>query len=410
MQTKKSFRDFSLVIALVVICAFFAIVSPQFLSARNLSLLMTELSITATLAMGMLLVILPGNIDLSAGSGVGLLGGIASVLVFEHNWPAPLAMGTALLTGILIWFCMGNLIVRQKIPAFIITLGGLLIFKGLFWLVIHNSTIPIVQGGRANLYSVLTTFYLPPWAGYALAALIVVALVLAKLRARKARQAYGFAVEDRELVFLKLFLAAQLIFLFVVVTNKFRGIPLSAGILGVIAFAVYVLTTHTPFGRYLYAIGGNEEAAIISGIPVAKVVVGSFSIMGAIVAITGFMQTSYSGASTTTVGDLMELDAIAACVIGGVSLKGGRGTVLGVLFGALIMACLLNGMTLLAVSPEFKFIARGAVLSLAVWMDVRAGTITRRTATRLQLLRDLRVDSPLTWLRSHLESQASLRR
>src|SRR5438034_5848436 len=197
MQSKRSFRDFSLVIALVVICAFFAIVSPQFLSARNLSLLTTELSITATLAMGMLLVILPGNIDLSAGSGVGLLGGITSVLIFEHNWPAPLAMGTALVTGILIWFFMGNLIVRQKIPAFIITLGGLLIFKGLFWLVIHNSTIPIVQGGRANLYSVLTTFYLPPIAGYALAALIVVVVTFATLRARKARQDYGFAVEER---------------------------------------------------------------------------------------------------------------------------------------------------------------------------------------------------------------------
>jgi len=373
MQSRRSFRDFSLVIALIVICAFFAIVSPQFLSARNLSLLTTELSITATLAIGMLLVILPGNIDLSAGSGVGLLGGIASVLVFEQKWPAPLAMGIALMAGVLIWSCMGNLIVRQKIPAFIITLGGLLIFKGLFWLVIHNSTIPIVQGGQANLYSVLTTFYLPPIAGYALAALIVVALIFAKLRSRKARQDYGFAVEDRELVFLKLFLAAQLIFLFVVVTNKFHGIPLSAVILGLIAFAMHVLTTHTPFGRYLYAIGGNEEAAVISGVPVEKVVVASFSIMGAIVAITGFMQTAYSGASTTTVGDLMELDAIAACVIGGVSLKGGRGTVLGVLFGALIMASLLNGMTLLAVSPEFKFITRGAVLSLAVWMDVRLG-------------------------------------
>ena len=371
MQSKRSLRDFSLVIALVVICAFFAIMSPQFLSARNLSLLMTELSITATLAMGMLLIILPGHIDLSAGSGVGLLGGIASVLVFEHKWPAPLGMGTALLIGILIWLSMGNLIVRHKSSAFIITLGGLLIFKGLFWLVIHNSTIPIVQGGRANLYSVLTTFYLPPIVGYALAAVIIGFLIFAQLRSRKARKEYGFVVEDREVVFLKLFLAAQLIFLFVVVTNKFRGIPLPAVILGLIAFAVYVLTTHTPFGRYLYAIGGNEEAAVISGIPVEKVVVGAFSMMGAIVAITGFMQTSYSGASTTTVGDLMELDAIAACVIGGVSLKGGRGTVMGVLFGALIMACLLNGMTLLAVSPEFKFIARGAVLSLAVWMDVR---------------------------------------
>jgi D-xylose transport system permease protein len=371
MQSKRSLRDFSLVIALVVICGFFAIMSPQFLSARNLSLLMTELSITATLAMGMLLIILPGHIDLSAGSGVGLLGGIASVLVFEHKWPAPLGMGMSLLIGILIWFSMGNLIVRQKIPAFIITLGGLLIFKGLFWLVIHNSTIPIVQGGRANLYSVLTTFYLPPIVGYTLAAAIIGFLIFAQLRSRKARKEYGFVVEDREVVFLKLFLAAQLIFLFVVVTNKFRGIPLPAVILGLIAFAVYVLTTHTPFGRYLYAIGGNEEAAVISGIPVENVVVGAFSMMGAIVAITGFMQTSYSGASTTTVGDLMELDAIAACVIGGVSLKGGRGTVMGVLFGALIMACLLNGMTLLAVSPEFKFIARGAVLSLAVWMDVR---------------------------------------
>src|SRR4029453_7612750 len=135
MQAKKSFRDFSLVIALVVICAFFAIVSPQFLSARNLSLLITELSITATLAMGMLLVILPGNIDLAAGSVVGLLGGIANVLVFEQNWPAPLAIATVLFIGILICCCMGNLFVRQKIPAFIITLGGLLIFKGLFWLV-----------------------------------------------------------------------------------------------------------------------------------------------------------------------------------------------------------------------------------------------------------------------------------
>src|SRR5207247_4159209 len=156
MNSKLTLRDFSMAIALLVVCVFFAIASPQFLGARNLSLLMTELSITATLAMGMLLVILPGHIDLSVGSGVGLLGGIASVLVFEHRWPAPLGMGAALLIGILIWFCMGNVIVRQRMPAFIITLGGLLIFKGLFWLVIHNSTIPIVQGGQDNLYSLLT--------------------------------------------------------------------------------------------------------------------------------------------------------------------------------------------------------------------------------------------------------------
>jgi D-xylose transport system permease protein len=166
--------------------------------------------------------------------------------------------GIALVAGVLIWSSMGNLIVRQKVPAFIITWAGCLIFKGLFWLVIHNSTIPIVQGGQANLYSVLTTFYLPPIVGYELAALIVIALIFATASVAESAPRLRICVEDRELVFLKLFLAAQLIFLFVVVTNKFHGIPLSAVILGLIAFAVYVLTTHTPFGRYLYAIGGNE--------------------------------------------------------------------------------------------------------------------------------------------------------
>jgi D-xylose transport system permease protein len=280
-------------------------------------------------------------------------------------------MGAAFAVGLALWFGMGSLIVRQKIPAFIITLGGLLVFKGFFWLVIGNRTVPVVQGGRTNLYSALTTFYLPPVFGYALAIAIVAAMVFLKIRVNRARRAYGFAVDDGEAVFLKLFLAAQLIILFVIVTNQFRGIPLPALILGLVTFVVWLLTTHTPFGRYLYASGGNEEAAVISGVPVEKVVIAAFTLLGAIVAITGFMQTAYSGASTTTVGELMELDAIAACVIGGVSLKGGRGTVLGVLFGALLMATLLNGMTLMAVSPEYKFIARGLVLSLAVWMDVR---------------------------------------
>ena len=159
----------------------------------------------------------------------------------------------------------------------------------------------------------------------------------------------------------------------VVVCNHFRGVPVSLVIFGGAAGVVYFLTKHTPFGRYLYAIGGNEEAAVLSGIAVSRVLVGAYVLMGVAVALTGFMTTAYSGASTTTVGDLMELDAIAACVIGGTALKGGRGSVGGVIFGALIMTALLNGMTLLAVSPEIKFIARGAVLTLAVWMDVVFG-------------------------------------
>ena len=373
MRSQLSLRDFSLALALAVICGFFAWQSPQFLSSRNLSLLMIDFSITAVLAIGMLLVLLPGHIDLSAGSGVGLIGGIAAVLVTNHAWPAPLALAAGVAAALVLWFAMGTLIVRQHIPAFIITLGGLLVFKGLFWRVINNHTVPVVTGGQENLYSRLTTYYLPHAAGFALAAGVIAALVFARLNANAQRREHGLATDDGELTFLKLFIAAQAVFLFVLVTNQFRGVPLPALILGAVAFVVWTLTQHTPWGRYLYAIGGNEEAAVISGVPVQRVTIGAFTLMGAIVALTGFMQTAYGGASTTTVGDLMELDAVAACVIGGVSLRGGRGTVLGVLFGALIMASLLNGMTLLAVEPEHKFIARGLVLILAVWMDVRLG-------------------------------------
>jgi len=371
MKSKLSLRDYSLLLSLAAIWAFFAFVSPQYLSARNLSALSVELAITAILALGMLLVILPGHIDLSVGSGVGLVGGIASVLVIKFGWPAALAFVPAIGVGLLLWLAQGALIVRQRIPAFIVTLGGLLIFKGVFWLVIGTQTVPVSPGGRPNIFSLLTTYYLPPVFGLVLIAAVVTTLVVLTIRARRRRASLGFSVDDAESAFLKLFLTAQVLLLFVLTVNHFRGIPLPVVILGVVALVIYIITRHTPFGRHLYAIGGNEEAAFVSGVPVQRVVIGAFGLLGGIVAITGLLQTAYSGASTTTVGDLMELDAIAACVIGGTSLRGGRGSVPGVIFGALIMASLLNGMTLLAVSPELKFIARGAVLTLAVWMDVK---------------------------------------
>jgi D-xylose transport system permease protein len=373
MTRTFSLRDFSIALALLGICGFFAVVEPKFLDSRNLSLLMTELSITATLAMGMLLVILPGHIDLSVGSGLALLSGIATVLTTKAGLPAPVSLVIGLTTGVVIWWIKGLLIVKERIPAFIVTLAGLLVFRGLFWLVIQNQTVPVVAGGQSNLYSLISTFYLPPWAGYVLAAAIIAALVFATVQARRQRRASGFETEGGESAFLRVFIAAQALVLFVVVTNQFRGVPLPAVIFGSVALGVYLLTQHTAFGRYLYAIGGSPEAALVSGVPVGKVVIGAFAIMGAIVAITGFMLTSYTGNSTTDIGEWMELDAVAACVIGGVSLRGGRGTVLGVLVGALIMATLLNGMTLMSVSPEYKLVVRGSVLLAAVWMDVRLG-------------------------------------
>ncbi|MFO1425641.1 MAG: hypothetical protein U1F11_01430 [Steroidobacteraceae bacterium] len=368
-------REWTMIGALVAIWAFFAWQEPVFLSARNLSLLSIELSVTATLALGMLLVLLPGQIDLSAGSGVGLAGALAAVLVFWHAVPAPLALLVATLAAVAIWALMGALVAIEQVPAFIITLGGLLVFRGLHWLVIHDQTVPIVVGGGANIYSLLTTWFLAPAAGYALAAAVIAALVALSWRSRALRRRLGLPVPEAERSFMALFVAAQVILLLVVVANGYRGVPLALVILASVGALVHVITMHTRFGRYLYAIGGNEEAAVVSGVPVRATLIGAFALMGVIVALTGFMQTAYSGASTTTVGSLMELDAVAACVIGGTSLRGGRGTVLGVLFGALIMASLLNGMTLMAVSPEIKYIARGSVLTLAVWADLRLAAV-----------------------------------
>jgi D-xylose transport system permease protein len=364
------FQFLAMPVVLAAIFGFFAAVHPQFVSPRNLSMLMIELSVTATLAIGMLLVILPGQIDLSAGSGVGLLGGLAAVLMFRYQWPAPAALLAAIALGVVLWGMMGLAIVKLRIQAFIITLGGLLAFQGCFWLIIRSSTVPIASGG-ANLISLLTTWYLPPAWGFLLWGLAVIGLIAAKLSDRRARVEAGLGLESKELSFLKLFVTAQTLLLAVLVCNRYRGVPLSLLILCGLALAAHYLVRHTPFGRQLYAIGGNAEAAYACGIPIGRTVTAAFALMGAVVALTGCMQTAYAGASTTSVGVLMELDAIAACVIGGASLRGGRGGVLGTLCGALIMATLLNGMTLLAVGPELKLIVRGTVLVLAVLMDVK---------------------------------------
>src|SRR5687767_9043620 len=216
-------RLLALLGALLALCAFFAARVPEFVTARNLSLIMIDFAITATLAVGMLLVILPGHIDLSAGSGVGLIGGIAAVLATNHHWPPAAAMTVAICAALLLWFTMGSLIVLERIPAFIITLGGLLIFKGLFWLTIQNHTVPVTIGGEPNLFSILTTYYLPAPAGYGLAAAVVSIIAFAQIRTRSGRKAAGLPVEDAEVAILKWVIAAQLTFLFVIITNQFRG-------------------------------------------------------------------------------------------------------------------------------------------------------------------------------------------
>jgi D-xylose transport system permease protein len=373
VKNPAAFKSLALPAALVAVAVFFAVREPAFLGARNLTQLLIEFAMVGTLALGMFLIILTGNIDLSVGSGVGLIGGVAAVLVTGQGWPAGGALVAGLAAAVALWTLMGALIVKQHIPSFIITLGGLLIFKGLFWLVIESATVPVSRGDEDNAYSLLTTYYLPGAAGLGLALAASLLVWVFSLRARAARRAAGLPDTPWRETAADPATVTVLLFVVALVCNRFRGVPLALVILGAVTALVYFLTRHTPFGRYLYAIGGNEAAARLSGIRVDRVLIGAFAFMGAMVAVTGFMTTAYSGASTTTVGELMELDAIAACVIGGTALKGGRGTVWGVLLGALIMTVLLNGMTLLAVTPEMKFIARGAVLALAVWLDVKLG-------------------------------------
>lgn len=380
MQAEVDPRTLFMLGALFVVAAFFSCFGwfggheLGFLTARNLSLLSTEFASSGVLALGMLLVILPGHVDLSAGSAVGLSGGLAAMLIIDPSglvqhligaqvqaspFGAGLAMALSLLASMLLYAGMGYCVAYQRMPAFIVTLGGLLAFKGLHWQVIANSTIPVAPGGGSNALAALTTLYIPvAWA----AGIAVVILVL--------WCAFNFR---RELFLLRATVLAQLTAITLLVCARYRGVPLAALILLAVAGLVYVITEKTTLGRYLYAIGGNEQAARLAGIEVQRVTVTAFVLMGAITALSGFLQTSYAGSSTTTIGQLMELDAVAACVIGGASLKGGRGSAFGVLFGALIMQVLLNGMTLMAVSPEHKLIARGVILALAVWIDLRLG-------------------------------------
>lgn len=423
MKPRFSLRDLSLLLALIAIGTFFTfrIDGYRFLSSETLMQLVVEVSIAATLAVGMLLVILPGHIDLSAGSGVGLLGGLAAVLIsgsgwlpnwLKHvhqwigvhfgpaaaawfpppPWPDPIVMLICIVVAMIVWGLMGSLIVRERIQAFIVTLGGMLFFQGLFWKIIESKTIPVTGPSLTQSWEVpvgqdtylvhqdwlrrLTTDYLPATAALIAAGVISFLMLVGGMRAWSRRTRLKIEGEDFETTFVKWLITAQLLFIFVIVANQHNGVPMPAVVFGAVAWFVHVLTRHTRFGRYLYAIGGNEEAALVSGINVRRVSVWAFVLMGVIVAIVGFMQTAYVGNSTTVIGTGMELNAVAACVIGGVSLKGGRGTVLGVFLGALIMAVLEKGMSLMGVETADKLMTRGLVLVCAVWIDMRVNRHT----------------------------------
>jgi D-xylose transport system permease protein len=346
-------RALTMVGALVAIWIAFSVATDgTFLTPRNLSLLARQMAVTALLAVGMVLVIVAGQIDLSVGALAGLMGAVSAMAFTNHGWPLWASFLLALVLGTALGIAQGNLVAWLRIPPFIVTLGGMLVFQG---------TLLGVTGGvstsptRAYLY--VGQSYVPKTLGWIGAGLIAAFFAYRLLRDQGAARWKWPGL-------------AALVLVFTGVMNGYAGIPLPVLLVVVLATLFSGMASHTPFGRHLYAIGGNREAAFYSGINIERHIIGVFGLMGLMAAAAGIVLTARVGSATSDAGRMMELDAIAAAVIGGTSLLGGQGTVWGALLGALVMASLDNGMSLLNTESFWQPIIKGAILVAAVAVDL----------------------------------------
>lgn len=348
-----SWRALTLAAALAVIwIVFIAATGGTFVSPRNLALLARQMSVTSLLAVGMVLVIVAGEIDLSVGAMAGLLGGLAAIASVKAGWPLAVAFLAVLALGAALGAIQGSLVAWLRVPSFIVTLGGMLVFQG----ALLGATGGIsVSPGRSFLF--VGQEYVAKTLGWVLAGILAVALAVSGVRA-------GGPARWRRLALAAVALA------FTALMNAYAGIPLPVLLLLAVAAAFSILARHTPFGRRLYAIGGNREAALYSGVRIGRHIAGVFTLMGLLSGAAGIVLTARVGSATSDAGRLMELDSIAAAVIGGTSLLGGRGTVWGALLGALVMASLDNGMSLLNTEPFWQPILKGAILVAAVAADM----------------------------------------
>jgi D-xylose transport system permease protein len=360
-------RAYTMVFALIVIWIYFHFSTNQiFLEPRNFSNLMRQTAVTGVLAVGMLMVIVTAQIDLSVGSVVGLAGGIAAI---AQGWwgmglVPSLALGIAV--AIAIGAAQGSLTAYLNIPAFIVTLGGLLAWRGVILGLSRGETIPL----RLQSFKAIGQNYVEPRAGWVLAAIAIAAIVWLTISRNRARRRHGLESLSLASTILRILLPGAVVLWFIYMMNTYEGIPIPVIILIGIALGGAFLTQNTTFGRYLYAIGGNPDAARLSGIDIKRHVLAVFCIMGALAGVASIIYTARVGSASPDAGQLLELDAIAACVIGGTSLMGGRGTVFGAILGALIMASLDNGMSLKSVEPYMQNIIKGAILVAAVGLDM----------------------------------------
>jgi D-xylose transport system permease protein len=353
-------RAYTMVFALLVIWIYFQLMTRSelyprglFLHPVNMANLLKQMSVTGVLAVGMLFVIVARQIDLS-------------VAAMTQGWGLGPSLSAAVVIGITTGLLHGFLVAYLNIPAFIVTLGGLLTWRGVILYLSKGETIPV----RLPLFRLLGVALLTPWSGILLAAVAVAALIWLTIRRNLARRRYGLSSSGVVPTFLRIALPSVLIVIFVAAMNSQGGVPLPVIILLAVAMVGAFLTQSTTFGRYLYAIGSNPEAARMSGVDPRRHIFAAFGFLGALVGIASLLHTGRVGSASPDAGTLMELDAIAACVIGGTSLMGGRGTVAGALLGALVMASLDNGMSLLSVENATQYIIKGAVLVAAVGFDM----------------------------------------
>ncbi|HOP75281.1 MAG TPA: sugar ABC transporter permease [Bacillota bacterium] len=368
LNMKLDIRAYTMIIALILIWIIFSILTEgRFLIPRNLSNLSRQMSITAVLAIGMVMVIVANHIDLSVGSVLGLTGGIAAVLQVWYHLPTPLVIIISLALGALIGLWHGYWIAYQKVPAFIVTLAGYMAYRGILLGAIKGLTVaPMFPDFKA-----ISSGYLDLVPGLILTGVAIAALIYGRIRSRLSKLKYGFKVNHLFLDILITLFYCGLIITGVYILYQYEGIPYPIIFVLALTIIFTFITNKTKFGRQVYAIGGNIEAARLSGINVRRCTLMIFVLASLLAAIAGILTTARLNAATTTAGTGAELDAIASCVIGGTSFSGGVGSIPGAILGALVMASLDNGMSMMNAEAFWQYIVKGFVLLLAVWMDIK---------------------------------------
>ncbi|MEH6937251.1 sugar ABC transporter permease [Bacillus sp. JJ664] len=376
MLLKKNIREYGMYIALAVIMLVFTInTDGLFMSSRNLSDLINMTGYVAVLAVGMTLVIVIRHIDLSVGFVAGFLGAVVALFLTKFGLPVWLAIVAVLVIGAIIGLINAFFVANLGIPSFVVSLAGMLIFKGfLLMSLVETGTIIISD----ESFKAIGNGYIPSlgnWNGLHVSTLIVgalsiILLIWSDFSKRKVNITYGFEVLSMPMQVLKLVFISGIIGYISYILAGYQGISWTAVIMLIVVIIYHFISTRTPLGRHIYAVGGNPEAAELSGISVKKVTYIVFGSMSMLAALSGVLFTARLASASPQAGTMFELDAIAAAYVGGVSAAGGVGKITGTIIGAFVMASLTSGMNLMGIDISYQYIIRGAVLVLAVVFDV----------------------------------------